>query len=227
VVGVAGEGAVADRSLLAIGILSMGVAALFLLAARDFKRMLAYSSVEHMGMLALGTAFGPAGVWAAMFHVWSNSLTKGALFLGAGNLRRAAGASSLPEARGLAWLAPVSARVLVVGMFAITACPPFGPFFSELKILGAGIASGRWPAVVAFLVCLLLAFFGMSRLVFAAVDGRPSIAARRHAGDFRETAWVLAPPVALLVLSAILGLFTPGLLQDAWSSATAFLFPAP
>jgi hydrogenase-4 component F len=227
VVGVAGEGEMADRSLLVIGILSMGVAALFLLAARDFKRMLAYSSVEHMGILALGASFGPAGVWAALFHVWSNGLTKGALFLGAGNLRRAAGTASLPEARGLAWLAPVSARILVVGVFAITACPPFGPFFSELKILGAGIDAGRWFAVAAFLACLLFAFLGMTRLVFSAVDGRPPVAVRHHAEQFRETVWVLAPPVALLVLSAILGLFTPAVLREAWSAATAALFPTP
>ena len=91
VVGAAGEGAIADRTLLVIGLFSMLVAALFLLGTRDFKRMLAYSSVEHMGILSIGAALGGAGVAAALFHVWSNGLTKGALFLSAGNIRRAAG----------------------------------------------------------------------------------------------------------------------------------------
>jgi hydrogenase-4 component F len=91
VIGAAGEGAIADRTLLVIGLFSMLVAALFLLGTRDFKRMLAYSSVEHMGILSIGAALGGAGVAAALFHVWSNGLTKGALFLSAGNIRRAAG----------------------------------------------------------------------------------------------------------------------------------------
>ena len=102
VVGAAGEGAIADRTLLVIGLFSMLVAALFLLGTRDFKRMLAYSSVEHMGILSIGAALGGVGLWAALFHVWSNSLTKGALFLSAGNIRRAAGGRTMDEVRGMA-----------------------------------------------------------------------------------------------------------------------------
>src|SRR5450631_2638717 len=91
VLGAAGEGAIADHTMLVIGLFSMLVAALFLLGTRDFKRMLAYSSVEHMGILSIGAALGGAGIWAAFFHVWSNCMTKGALFLSAANIRRAAG----------------------------------------------------------------------------------------------------------------------------------------
>ena len=139
VVDAAGAGAVTERTLLALGLFSMLVAALFLLGTPDFKRMLAYSSVEHMGILSVGAALGGAGVWAALFHVWTNSLTKGALFLSAGNMRRAAGARTMDEVAGMARLTPMSARIFVVGMFAVTACPPFGPFFSELRIVRAGV----------------------------------------------------------------------------------------
>jgi len=113
------------------GLFSMLIAALFLLGTPDFKRMLAYSSVEHMGILSVGAALGGAGVWAALFHLWTNSLTKGALFLSAGNMRRAAGASTMAEVSGMARLTPMSARMFVVGMLAVTACPPFGPFFTN------------------------------------------------------------------------------------------------
>ena len=92
----------ADRTLLGIGLFSMLVAALFLLGTRNFKRMLAYSSVEHMGILCIGAALGKPGVAAALFHVWGNGLTKGALFLSAGNIRRSAGA------RPLSWPPPSS-----------------------------------------------------------------------------------------------------------------------
>jgi len=227
VIGAAGEGAIADRTLLVIGLFSMLVAALFLLGTRDFKRMLAYSSVEHMGILSIGAALGGAGVAAALFHVWSNSLTKGALFLSAGNIRRAAGSPSMDDVRGMAVLTPRSAALFVTGMFAVTACPPFGPFFSELRVVRAALVSGHGVATAIFLGCLLLAFFGLTRVVFGVVDGRPRTAAKANGKRFVETAGVIVPPLLLLGLSLWLGLFTPIVLQEAWTDAVAQLFPAP
>jgi hydrogenase-4 component F len=227
VVAAAGEGAIADRTLLVIGLFSMFVAALFLLGTRDFKRMLAYSSVEHMGILSIGAALGGAGAFAALFHVWSNSITKGALFLSAGNIRRAAGARTSDEVSGMALLTPRSAAIFVTGMLAVTALPPFGPFFSELRLVRAGLETGHTGAIAIFLGCLLLAFFGLTRLVFAIVDGRPRTAHEHGHGGFKETAGVIGPPLALLGLSLWLGLCLPAVLQEAWSAAVAQLFPAP
>lgn len=225
VVEAAGEGLVAQRTLIAIGLFSIAVAAVFLLGTRDFKRMLAYSSVEHMGILALGTGFGAAGAWAALFHVWSNGLTKGTLFLSAGNLRRAAGGRTVEEVSGMRVLTPRSAALFVAGMFAITACPPFGPFFSELRVLRAGLASGHPVAAGLFLAFLLFAFLGLSRLVFAIVDGRPRTSARPLDPRLRETAGVVLPPLVLLLLSLWLGLATPAFLRSTWTEAAAQLFP--
>lgn len=227
VVGAAGQGVIADRTLLVIGLFSTLVAALFLLGTRDFKRMLAYSSVEQMGILGLGAAFGGAGVAAALFHVWSNGLTKGALFLSAGNIRRAAGSASMDSVRGMSMLTPRSATIFVVGMFAITACPPFSPFFSELLVVRAGFVSGHKIAIAMFLFCLLLAFFGMTRVVFGVVDGRPPAAVKTNGKRFLETTGVIAPPLLLLGLSLWLGLFTPTVLREAWQGAVAQLFPNP
>lgn len=223
----AGEGNVASRTLLAIGLFSMLIAALFLLGTPDFKRMLAYSSVEHMGILSVGAALGGAGVWAALFHVWSNSLTKGALFLSAGNMRRAAGASRVDTVSGMARLTPVSLRIFVVGMFAVTACPPFGPFFSELRIVRAGLESGRGWAIAMFIACLTLAFFGLTRLVFAIGDGRPRQATLATGRRFRERAGVIVPPLILLGLSLWIGLATPTVLRETWTHAVQALFPNP
>lgn len=227
VVAAAGAGATADRTLLCIGLFSMLVAALFLLGTRDFKRMLAYSSVEHMGILSLGAALGGAGAWAALFHVWGNSLTKGSLFLSAGNVRRAAGGHTLDEVRGMARLTPWSAAMLVTGMFVVTAMPPFGPFFSELGVVRAAIATGRWGAAAIFLGCLVFAFFGLTRVVFGVVDGRPRPAARDLARRFPEAWGVILPPLVLLGLSLWLGLATPAVLREAWTAAIAQLYPAP
>lgn len=216
-----------QRTLLAIGLFSMVVAALFLLGTPDFKRMLAYSSVEHMGILAVGAALGGLGIWAALFHVWTNGFTKGALFLSAGNIRRAAGGRNANEVSGMAWCAPLSARMFVAGLFAVTACPPFGPFFSELLVVRTAFTTGRTFTAVMFLGCLLFAFFGLTRLVFAIVDGRPRAAARATANRIRESAWVILPPLAFLGFSIWIGLATPPMLSSAWSAAVKILFPMP
>ncbi|HEX9565674.1 MAG TPA: proton-conducting transporter membrane subunit [Gemmatimonadaceae bacterium] len=227
VVGAAGAGAIADRTLLIIGLFSMLVAAVFLLATRNFKRMLGYSSVEHMGILSIGASLGAAGVWAALFHVWSNSLTKGALFLSAANIRRATGSASVDDVRGAAVLTPRSAALFVAGMFAVTAAPPFGPFFSELRLIRVALADGQGVAVAMILGCLLLAFFGISRVVFAIVDGRPRPSAKKGIGRLAEAPGTILPPLVFLGLSLWLGLFTPTLLQEVWSAAGLQLFPVP
>jgi hydrogenase-4 component F len=227
VVDAAGAGAMTERTLLAFGLFSMFVAALFLLTTPDYKRMLAYSSVEHMGILAVGAALGGTGLWAALFHVWTNALTKGALFLSAGNIRRAAGAQTADKVAGMAWRSPASARILIVGILAVTACPPFGVFFSELKIILAMFLANHTFAAVAFLGCLLFAFFGMTRLVFAIVDGRPRNAALATGQKLRETPGVILPPLVFLAFSLWLGLATPSLLREVWTAATNLLSPTP
>jgi hydrogenase-4 component F len=227
VVDAAGAGAIASRTLLAIGLFSIVVAALFLLSTRDFKRMLAYSSVEHMGILSLGAALGGAGVWAAFFHVWNNSMVKGALFLSAGNIRRAAGARTIDEVSGMALLTPRSATVFMAGLFAVTACPPFGPFFSELLMVKTAFGTGHGGAAALFLGCLLLAFLGLTRVVFAIVQGRPRQAARASARRYPETPGLLLPPCLLLLLALWLGLATPAVLQEVWTAAVNQLSPTP
>jgi len=227
VMATAGDGPMAARSWMALGLFSMLVAALFLLGTRHFKRMLAYSSVEHMGVLSVGAALGGAGLWAALFHVWTNGITKGSLFLSAGNLRRAAGGADPEQASGLAALSPWSTRIFVAGVFAVTACPPFAPFFSELRLVRAAFASGRHLVAAGFLGCLLLAFFGLTRLVFAVADGRPPRSARLVPARVRETPGVVVPPLLLLALSVYLGLFTPDVLVEAWSAAVASLSVPP
>jgi hydrogenase-4 component F len=227
VVEAAGQGVVANRMLLTIGLFSMLVAALFLLSVRDFKRMLAYSSVEHMGVLSLGAALGGGGLWAAFFHVWNNSMTKGVLFLSAGNIRRAAGARTIDEVSGMSLITPRSAALFLAGLFAVTACPPFGPFFSELLILKSAFVNGHEAAATVFLVCLLMAFLGLTRVVFAIVQGRPRPAARVLGRRFGETIDVIAPPLALLLAVLGLGLATPDVLRESWTAAVQQLSTVP
>jgi hydrogenase-4 component F len=129
----------------------------------------------------------------------------------------------------MAFVTPRSAALFVAGMFAATACPPFGPFFSELRVIRAAFETGHRLAGAVFLGGLLFVFFGFSRLVFSIVDGRPRGAATGKPGTgerrVRETFGVILPPAILLGLSLWLGLATPAVLRESWTAAVAQLFP--
>ena len=96
----AGEGAYCSRVLIFMGLFSMAVAGVFMVGQKDFKRMLAYSSVEHMGILVLGIGIGGGALFGALLHMINNGITKGVLFLSAGNIHRAYGSKSTTKVRG-------------------------------------------------------------------------------------------------------------------------------
>jgi hydrogenase-4 component F len=225
VVDAGGGAAMSERTLLVFGLFSMVVAALFLLGTPNFKRMLAYSSIEHMGILAVGAAMGRAGLAAALFHVWTNGLTKGSLFLAAGNLRRAAGASTVDEVAGMAWRVPGSSRLFVAGLLAITAIPPFGPFSSMIGVVRATFEAGHPGSAAVFLSALLLSFIGLTRLVFAIVDGRPRAGARGAGARFAETRGLILPPLLFLLGSLWLGVAVPEPVRQQWDLAVRMLMP--
>ena len=119
----AGEEAFARDALVGLGLLSVALAAVFVVGQKDFKRMLAYSSVEHMGILALGIGLGGGAAAGAFFHCLNNGLTKGVVFLSAGNIHRAFGAKTTDEVRGAARLLPLSGPLFLAGFLAVTGSP--------------------------------------------------------------------------------------------------------
>lgn len=216
IVDAAGEGAFARELLIALGIVSMATAAAFMVRQRDFKRLLAYSSVEHVGIMVLGVGLGGAGIFAALLHAVNNALTKGVLFLAAGNIHRAYESKRLEEVTGALRRLPVSAGLFLAGFFAITGSPPFGPFVSELSVLLAAVDGARWIVAAAYLVLLATIFVGMGATVFAVVQGAPP------AGDERaiREPWLKTLPIAAsLALVLLMGVWIPGpvsaLLHDA------------
>jgi hydrogenase-4 component F len=203
----AGEGAFAARLLVGIGILSMAMAGALLLGQRDLKRMLAYSSVEQMGILALAAGLGAGATFAALFHLVNNALGKGAMFLAVGNVHRAYGGKTTPEVRGALRRLPLSASILLFGLFAVTGSPPFGPFASQILILSSILGSGRWLVAAAFVALLLLVFAGMGATSLAALQGRPPAGSWRT--DYRERVATVAPALGLLALVLLFGLHLP------------------
>jgi hydrogenase-4 component F len=215
----AGAGPFARQLLVTVGLLSMAVAAVFMVRQRDFKRTLAYSSVEHMGILAFGVGIGGAGTYGALLHVINNGLGKGLLFLTAANIQRAYGSKQTDEVSGAIRLLPASGALFAAGFFAITGSPPFGPFLSELTILAATFRAGRFLAAGLFLLVLAVVFIGMGATVLRVVLGTPAQPAR--AG--REPPLTVVPPALFLALLLLLGLHVPAPLDRMLREAAAFL----
>jgi hydrogenase-4 component F len=221
----AGEGVWASRLLLGFGLFSIAVAAVFMVGQRDFKRMLAYSSIEHMGMLVLGVGLGGAGVFAALLHLLNNGLTKAVLFLSAANIHRAYDSKSIDEVRGALRRVPLSATLFLLGTFAIAGSPPFGPFVSEFLLLRRAFAAERFWIGGGVLLLLLLIFVGMGRTVLAVVQGPVSPQAGRS--RYRDGALTGLPLLLSLALVLLLGLHVPPPLEALLREGAAFLEAAP
>ncbi len=215
----AGEGAFARAPLLGLGLLSMGVAAIFMAGQRDLKRLLAYSSVEHMGLLAVGVGLGGAAVSGAFLHVVNNGLTKGVLFLAAGNVHRAFGSKHVDVVRGAARRLPVSGPLLLAGFLAATGSPPFAPFQSEFAIVAGAIHDGHGAVAAAVLALLAVIFVAMGATVLRAVQGDPGEGAPRP--EFGDRLLTAGPPVALLLAVLLLGLWVPRALAALATAAAA------
>lgn len=223
--GAAGQAAFAQRLLLVLGVASMAVAAIFLVRQRDFKRMLAYSSVEHMGILTLGLAVGGAAIFGVLLHIINNALTKALLFLAAGNIHRAYGSKSTELVRGAMQRLPLSATCLLVGLFAITGSPPFGPFVSMFHILAGVASSGMWWLLAVMLALLFIAFVGMASTVLATVQGQPSPAAAST--SYQDSLLTSLPLLALVVAVFALGVWMPEPLRELLERAALQLGGTP
>jgi hydrogenase-4 component F len=212
--------AVARRLLLGLGLVSMAVAAAFLWNPKNYKRMLAYSSVEHLGLVSLGVAFGgPWGVAGAVLHVANHALAKSVLFLLSGRIRAAYASMEIDAVRGLLARLPVSGPLFFAAMLALLGLPPFGLFVSEVMIIGAGFAAGQAPAAVIALGLLVIAFAGLLRTLQRMLHG----AADRSAVE--RGLWAAAPLVAALALLLLTGLAWPPGLARALASITLVVGP--
>jgi hydrogenase-4 component F len=183
--------------------------------------MLAYSSVEQMGILAIGVAVGGLATYGAMFHLLNNALAKGALFLSAGNIHRYYGSKRRCEILGSIASLPFSAGTFLIGYLAITGSPPFSPLLSEFSILRGIFSGGYYLLGAAFIVMLGIIFIGMGSTVLPVTLG-PSYE-EVDSPYFRETALTVLSPVLLLVTVLVLGMYLPEPLHVMFTKAAALV----
>jgi len=188
--------------LVAAGLVSLAVAATMLVAQRDYKRMLAYSSMEHMGLLALGAAAGtPLAIAAVLLHVLGHGLAKGVLFLTSGEILAAEGTSEIAQVKALLSRRPALGAIFGVGLVALLGFPPFSLFVSELNMLRAEFQVGLgWAGAISLvLVAVIFASLvshGRHLLLGAAPEGEEARA---------TPAVVTVPLIGALLLCAALG----------------------
>jgi hydrogenase-4 component F len=225
----AGHGDFARRWLVVFGLLSVGVAAVFIVEIQSFRRLLAYTSVEHVGIMALAMGVGGAATTSCMIHALHNTLNKGILFFMAGYLWRLTGQRRIGAVRGLLRTNPVAGTLLVAGACATMGMPPAGMFFSELGILVAAARNAQVSVVILFSVALAVLFVALASAVLPMAFGEPSpelsAAPASEPGQRWRRPVMLAPALALLALALILGPWQPAgvraALEDAARAAAA------
>ncbi|EBP0013311.1 hydrogenase 4 subunit F [Salmonella enterica] len=195
-----------NKLLLIFGLLSVSVAAFFILVQQDMKRLLAYSSVENMGLVAVALGIGgPLGILAALLHTLNHSLAKTLLFCGSGNVLLKYGTRNLEVVCGMLKIMPFSAVLLGGGALALGGMPPFNIFLSEFMTVTAGLAKEHIALTVVLLLLLTLVLAGLVRMVARVLFARPPEAVSRG-----ELGWLTTLPMAiLLVMMLAMGTHIP------------------
>jgi hydrogenase-4 component F len=214
-----GDARFARTLLLLLGFASVAIATAFLARQRDYKRLLAYSSIENMGIVAIGVGLGGAATYGAMFHAVNHSLCKAGLFFLAGNVLREFRTTVAADVRGILRRVPWTGALIAVLLLAIGGLPPFGPFWSKFIIFRAAMDQpGGWMGML-FIGLLGLAFLGMSGTLFPMLQGTDAAPAPPR----REGALSLAAPAAVGLGVLALGLYMPPALSELLRRAAAML----
>ena len=202
--------------LLAFGLASLVLAALYLASQQDLKRLFAYSSVEHMGVLAIGMSFSaPIAVVGVLLHVLAHAAAKGTAFFGAGSVARKFGTKDMSRIRGGIGALPWSGPMLVLAVLGLCALPPFGIFRSEFLIVSGGLSDPRDAVVAVLLVFVLLATIGLTWF------SSQTMLTPSPEGTIRgETSvWIVGAMLVGLGALALLGVHPPGQLSDLLTRA--------
>lgn len=194
------------RWMIVTGLFSVGIAAFLLLQVRDYKRMFAYSTIEHMGIILTAAGFATQGAAsAAVFQMLNHSLTKSLCFYAAGVVLLAMETRQIKDVRGLFRLSPFAGAALLLSALAIAGAPPFPVFLSEFSILSEGIRSGHNVAVAILATLIIVAFVAIMLQVNSMVFGKPELHSTAEAIPLScRTAVVLAA-----IPIVVLGVFIP------------------
>jgi hydrogenase-4 component F len=202
--------------LIFFGLLSIVVSAFIIYIQKNYKRLLAYHSIEHMGIICLGFGFGGIGSFAALLHMIYHALAKSSLFLSSGNILLKYSSTKMVNVKGMLKTLPITSILFFVGFLAMAGVPPFGIFVTEFCILSAGI--GDHPVVVIIaLLSFALVFAGILKHVSEMIFGD----SRKDVPKGETSVWTVVPTMILVVVLIAVSFFIPAPLQSLLHSAVA------
>jgi len=209
----------AEMWAIVFGLISVGTPAFLLLRVQDYKRMFAFSTVEHMGIILLAVGLGSSAAhYGALYQALSHTLTKSFCFFAAGAVLLGAGTRQISSVRGLIHTSPAAGVSLLLGGLAIAGAPPFAVFLSEFSIFRAGLAEGHYVATGLLVLFVAIGFFGIMWNVNRMVFGQPN-------GD-AQVRLPVSCLVALVVAGALVivfGLYMPAPMQELLRHGAAAL----
>jgi len=220
-----GDRAFAEHALIVFGVISLVAASFFVLRQSNFKRLLAYSSIEHMGIIALGIGFGaPLAVAGALLHVITHASAKGLAFFGAGSLLRGYDTKEVDGVTDAGRRMPWTGPMFLAAVLALSGLPLSGVFRSEFQIVSGGFARPQYVGVVILLVFANLAFFGLiwhtGRMVLSPSPGTGGIESDAPlSGVGERSVWMIAGMLGCLFVVVALGVHLPGDLSALLASA--------
>jgi hydrogenase-4 component F len=148
--------------LMLFGLISVGISSIFILVQDNFKRLLAYSSIEHMGIISLGVGIGgPIGMYGALLHILNHALSKPLMFFASGKIQSRFGTTNIANVSGVLSSMPLLGTLTLIGALSLSGTPPFNIFVSEFTVLKAGVDRGLWPVVALFLLFVVTVFYGV------------------------------------------------------------------
>jgi hydrogenase-4 component F len=206
--------------LIGFGLLSVAVATLLLIYARDFKRMFAFSTVEHMGIILVAVGIGGAEAHlGAAYQMTGHAIAKSFCFFAAGTIAAKCRTQEIASVRGLLKAAPFSTLALAAGAFAIAGAPPFAIFISEFLIFKAGILSGQYLVTGFLALCVVIAFcailFHVNRMLFSPPAKDMAVSAAPLSCNFA----LLLAAIPLLAI----GIYIPAMVQHLLRAAASVM----
>lgn len=205
--------------LLAMGFLSLFITAVFVYHINNYKRMLAYSSIENMGILAIGTALGGVGMLAAIIHLIGHSLIKASFFLTSGNVLEIYGTKKIKSVTGLMKTDRKTAWLWVASFLGIVAFPPSVLFISEFLMVKTMFLKGHFIMCALFLLLLTIVLYGLGKAVV-----KMSFSAPTHEVEPVKLSWTMyLPQIVMLILAFVIGIYMPqGLTQAILATVAGF-----
>jgi hydrogenase-4 component F len=194
-----------NNLLLGIALLSLIISSFSMVLSKNYKRLLAYSSIEHTGLTCLGLALGPLGIFAALLHLVNHSLAKSMLFLLTGRILHRYNTAEIAEVSGLLKAMPWTGGLFTVGVLAIIGLPPFGIFISEFALIRAGFDAGHGLLIGIVLALLALAFVALLSVLNRMLYGKPS----DGIAIGEKERWQVAPLFLSVAALVILGFMLP------------------